>query len=193
MEIKPFNPENIDEVAKMAMEFWGDEDYPDFTRVFCGYLTRYNYYTSELSFQAEDEDGLQAIAFTWMPGDKNDPDPWLHEQLKNVTDEVRGFLKRSVIYMKRTDEELLEKMEPNAAKLSFIISRKPGCGTLLLRHLTEKLRQQGIEWLYLWTDTWCNWQYYPRHGFEQIGQGHLSEFSTEDNDYYYFMYRKRIV
>ena len=193
METRPFNPENIDEVVKITTTVWDFDDSPEFTRVFSNYLVRYNYYSPKYSFQAEDEDGLQAVAFTWMPGEENDAEKWFQEQLVGVNVEVRGYLLRSASYMKRTDEELLTKMEPNSAKLSFFISRKPGCGTLLLHHLTEKLRQQGIKWLYLWTDTWCNWQYYPRHGFERIGQGHLSEFSSEGDEYYYFLYRKRIV
>ena len=82
--------------------------------------------------------------------------------------------------------------QPHAAKLSFFFSRKAGYGALVLEHLVEKLRQQDVEWLYLWSDSWCNWQYYQRHGFEQIGKGLLPEFSSDDEKYYYFLFRKQI-
>ena len=51
----------------------------------------------------------------------------------------------------------------------------------------------GTEWLYLWTDCTCNWEYYPKHGYELIGEGIAPEFSTDAAEYTYRMYRKRIV
>lgn len=95
--------------------------------------------------------------------------------------------------MKRIDAELQSMMEEDSAKLSFFISRKPGYGTAVLDALIEQLRQRGVKWLYLWTDCTCNWQYYPKHGYEQIGQGFAQEFSSADEDYTYRMYRKRII
>jgi len=56
----------------------------------------------------------------------------------------------------------------------------------------KKLKQEGVKWVYLWTDSWCNWQYYPRHDFEQIGKGILPEFSDDNEKYYYYMFRKQI-
>ena len=84
-------------------------------------------------------------------------------------------------------------MVPNSAKLSFFISRKKGCGTPVLNALIERLRSRGVEWLYFWTDCTCNWQYYVKHGFEQIGAGVAPEFSTDKEDYTYYMFRKRIL
>ena len=63
----------------------------------------------------------------------------------------------------------------------------------LNRNSIELLRQRGVEWLYLWTDCTCNWQYYVNHGYEKIGEGVAPEFSTDKEDYTYYMFRKRIL
>ncbi|MCR5039574.1 MAG: GNAT family N-acetyltransferase [Bacteroidales bacterium] len=194
INIAPFQPKRIDEVARMAAEVWGhEENRQAFTDAFCGHLARYSLYSSELALQMEDEIGLQAIAFAWTPGDANKADRWLETHLDGLTPEEADSVRKNVGYLKRTDAQLQAKMEPGSAKLSFFISRKPGLGTPLLERLTAMLRERGYRWLYLWTDSSCNWQYYPRHNFEQIGQGPVPEFCTADNDYQYFLFRKRIV
>ena len=195
MEIGQFNPEQIDEVARMAASIWGKEQGAhgaEVARVFCGHLSRYSLYSSALALQAVDEDGLQAIAFAWMPGDKNDADVWVRNQFATLSEEERNTLLTNETYLKRIDAEILEKMVPNSAKLSFFISRKKGYGTPVLNALIELLKSRGVEWLYLWTDCTCNWQYYVKHGYEQIGAGVAQEFSTDKEDYTYYMFRKRI-
>ena len=39
----------------------------------------------------------------------------------------------------------------------------------------------------------CNWQYYVNHGYEKIGEGVAPEFSTDKEDYTYYMFRKGIL
>ena len=195
MVIKQFTQEGIDLVAKMAAGVWGKEQgahSSEVARIFCQHLTRYSLYSADLAFQAEDEEGLQAIAFAWLPGDTNDAALWLRSQFPNMTKEEQQTLLTNECYLTRTDAELQSKMVPNSAKLSFFISQKPGYGTTVLNALTERLRERGIEWLYLWTDCTCNWQYYPKHGYELIGQGIVPEFSTADEIYNYKFFRKNI-
>ena len=196
MAIKQFTLEGIDLVAKMAAGVWGKEQgahSSEVARIFCQHLTRYSLYSADLAFQAEDEEGLQAIAFAWLPGDTNDAASWLRSQLPNMTNEEQQTLLTNERYLTRTDAELQSKMLPNSAKLSFFISQKPGYGTPVLNALIELLRQRGVEWLYLWTDCTCNWQYYVKHGYEKIGEGVAPEFSTDKEDYTYYMFRKRIL
>lgn len=196
MRITPFRKENIDEVALMAAEVWGKDQgghEKETARLFCRHLSRYSLYSTELALQAEDEEGLQAIAFAWLPGDTNDADAWLQEHLPQMTPQQRHTLLTNEGYLKRTDAELQNLMEADSAKLSFFISRKKGYGTAVLDALIGLLRERGIKWLYLWTDCTCNLEYYPRHGYEEIGRGIVPEFSTDGNDYTYRMFRKRIA
>ena len=122
MAIKQFTLEGIDLVAKMAAGVWGKEQgahSSEVARIFCQHLTRYSLYSADLAFQAEDEEGLQAIAFAWLPGDTNDAASWLRSQLPNMTNEEQQTLLTNERYLTRTDAELQSKMLPNSAKLSF--------------------------------------------------------------------------
>ena len=110
MEIKAFNPEYIPTLAKRVSEIWKFDESPEFTRVFCEYLVRCNYYTPQLSLKIVDEEGLQAIAFGCMPEEKNDAEAWLQEQLKSVSPEVGKYIVRSTNYAKRTEAKLLKLM-----------------------------------------------------------------------------------
>ena len=76
------------------------------------------------------------------------------------------------------------------------------CGASLPRseQITEAARQLGRAiargghtLLYLWTDSSCSWQYYPRHGYEQVGFGRVPEYSTADEEYTYRLFRKNIT
>lgn len=195
MKITTFSYDCIGDVAKIAAGVWGKEQGAHgekVSRIFCEHLSRYSCYSSAFALQAEDEEGIQAVAFAWLPGDTNDAGDWLRQHLDGLTEEEQQVLLRNEQYLKRTDGMLQSKMEGKAAKLSFFISRKPGYGTPILNALIDLLREQGIEWLYLWTDCTCNWQYYVKHGYEQIGQGIAPEFSTDTEDYDFRMFRKRI-
>ena len=192
MEIKAFKPEDISELASCVAETWRVDESPEFTRVFSEYLVRCNYYSPLHSWKVVDEEGLQAIAFGWMPNEENDSDEWLHGQLEGLSPEVRKYILRSSAYTKRIDTELQKMMGPHDAKLSFFFSRKAGFGHFVLGHLVEELKKQGVEWLYLWTDSWCNWQYYSLHGFEQIVKEIIPEFSDDKEAYYYYLFRKKI-
>lgn len=188
MEVKQFTLDNTDVVAAMAARVWGKEQGAHGTEMaslFSQHLTRYSLYSRDLALPTEDKKGLQAIAFAWLPGDMNDAVSWLWSQHPNLTDEEQQTLLSNERYLTRTDAELQSKMLPNSAKLSFYISQKPGYGTLVLNALIERLWERGIEWLYFWTDCTCSWEYYSKHGYEQIGNDSgydelISEINSHD-------------
>jgi len=61
------------------------------------------------------------------------------------------------------------------------------------RQLGRAIARGGHTQLYLWTDSSCSWQYYPRHGYEQVGFGRVPEYSTADEEYTYRLFRKNIT
>ena len=61
------------------------------------------------------------------------------------------------------------------------------------RQLSRAIARGGHTLLYLWTDSSCSWQYYPRHGYEQMGFGRVPEYSTADEEYTYRLFRKNIT
>ena len=46
--------------------------------------------------------------------------------------------------------------------------------------------------MYLWTDTSCNHDYYPNHGFTLATKYRDSHYSTNENDYITYIYWKPI-
>ncbi len=90
MQISHFKAKDIDVVAQMAAASWGEEQgalSPECSRVFTGHLARYSFFSSELSLQACDSQGIQAIAFACLPGEKNDANLWLRDQLPQLSSE----------------------------------------------------------------------------------------------------------
>ena len=61
------------------------------------------------------------------------------------------------------------------------------------RQLGRAIARGGHTRLYLGTDSSCSWQYYPRHGYEQVGFGRVPEYSTADEEYTYRLFRKNIT
>ena len=80
-----------------------------------------------------------------------------------------------------------EQITEAARQLGRAIAR--GGHTLLYRAIARG----GHTLLYLWTDSSCSWQYYPRHGYEQVGFGRVPEYSTADEEYTYRLFRKNIT
>lgn len=193
MSIEPFDQNNIDAVEKMVTAVWGHPDKrPEYDHAFCGHLTRYSYYDPELSFQIADKDGIQGVCWAYVPGESNDADAWLEKVATILTDDERNGAYANVEYLKSTDALIGKLLGPKDVKLSFFIARKKGCGSLLLEHMERVLAQRGYKNLFLWTDTSCNWQFYPKHGFEMVYSEKNELYSTPEKDYRVMFFRKPI-
>jgi len=167
----------------MAAGGWGKEQVAHAAkavRLFCQHLSLY----SPWALPIENDEGLQAIAFAWLPADTNVAGQWLRERFPLITEEQRRTLLTNEGYLMRTDKERQKMILPDSAKHSFFISCKPGYGTPpVLESLFERSRQRGVACLYRWTDCTCNWQYYPKQeigGNEQIFSLFLNADSKGD-------------
>ncbi|GEM_PF-2875885 len=112
----------------MAAGGWGKEQVAHdakAVRLFCQHLSLY----SQWVLPIEDDEGLQAIAFAWLPADTNDTGQWLRERFPLITEEQRRTLLTNEGYLMRTDKARQKMILPDSAKHSFFISRKPGYGT----------------------------------------------------------------
>ena len=191
MQIEPFSPDNLDFVEEMATSVWGSPDNrPEFDHAFCGHLARYNYYDPELSFQILDEEGIQGVCWAWVPGETNDADAWVKSAVTGLTDEECKETYAHVDYLKSIDAAVYKMMGPKDAKISFLITQKRGYGTILLKHVMKVLSEQGFENIYLWTDSSCNWQFYPKHGFELVYEGKSDLYCTPEEDFQVMVFRK---
>ncbi|MBO7641014.1 MAG: GNAT family N-acetyltransferase [Bacteroidales bacterium] len=193
VRIEPFSPDNLDLVEKMVTAVWGSPDHrPEFDHAFCGHLARYNYYDPELSFQIVDEEGIQGVCWAYLPGKTNDAESWVGNAVTGLTDEERKETYAHVDYLKSIDTAVCKMMGPKDVKISFLIAQKKGYGTFLLQHTMKVLSERGFENLYLWTDSSCNWQFYPKHGFEKVHEERCVLYSTPEEDFKFMVFRKRL-
>lgn len=56
----------------------------------------------------------------------------------------------------------------------------------------EQLKSEGWKNLYLWTDYDCNWEWYIKHGFTLIQEDIYEPFSSKDNDYKTYIFKRKL-
>ena len=191
MQIEQFSTDHLDLVEKMVTDVWGyPEHRPEFDHAFCGHLARYNYYNPALSFQIRDEEGIQGVCWACVPGETNDADAWVKSAVTGLTDEERQETYAHVDYLKSIDASVCEMMGPKDVKISFLITQKRGYGIVLLKHVMKVFSERGFENVYIWTDSSCNWQFYPNHGFELVHEERSDLYSTQEEDFKIMVFRK---
>ena len=191
MQIEQFSINNLDLVERMVTDVWGSPEHrPEFDHAFCGHLARYNYYDPALSFQIVDEEGIQGVCWAYVPGETNDADAWVKSAATRLTDEERKETYAHVDYLKSIDAAVCEMMGPKDVKISFLIAQKKGYGAALLKHVMKILSERGFENVYLWTDSSCNWQFYPKLGFELVFEERSDLYSTQEEDFKIMAFRK---
>ena len=195
--IKPFDMKNLPLILDVVVPLWsppvGNEEYKCLNVEF---IIRNNIFENGYSFELLDEsnpnDSFCAAAFFARKGDKNKASEWFIENAERFPPELKKAARYSEAYIRLMDEKTLELMNDDDIKLSLFVSRKPGCGSLILDTLTEKIRLEGWKNLFLWTDIECNWQWYEKHGFELIKEEIYEPFSSEKEAYRTFIYKKRL-
>ena len=90
------------------------------------------------------------------------------------------------------DEKTQTLMNEDDIQLTLYVSRKPGAGSRLLNELCVRLKKSGYKNLFLWTDIECNWEWYINHGYELVEEGTYEQFSSDDEDYKTFIFRKAL-
>ena len=195
MIIEPFNMANIDIVATMLAKMWGKdiargiEHSIEFAREVVLNL----FLDPQLALQACDDDGtMQAVAFARLKDDVNTSMQWIEDFLADKDDVERKHVLETTSYLLRTEHELLNLMSEDSAKFSFLISYKRGYAKALQERLTPMLIDRGARWTYHITDSTCNWQYFDHHGYERVYEELIERFSTPNQPYYCYMYRKRL-
>ncbi len=186
---------NIDIVATMLAKMWGKdiacgiEHSIEFAREVVLNL----FLDPQLALQACDDDGtVQAVAFARMKDDVNTSMQWVEDFLADKDDVERKHVLETTCYLLRTEHELLNLMNEDSAKFSFLISYKRGYAKALQERLTPMLIDRGARWTYHITDSTCSWQYFDHHGYERVYEELIERFSTPNQPYYCYMYRKRL-
>jgi len=194
--LESFNFENFPLIVDVVEHMWcppvGNDE---FKRFDVEYIVRNNLSENNYNFQLVDESAhneILAAAFFARKGDYSIVEEWFSRESLRFPEEWRRACGMSKTYITLMDERTLALMNDEDIKLSFFASRKPGAGSVILDKALEKLRAEGWKNLYLWTDCDCNWEWYIIHGFTLIQEDTYEPFSSKDNDYKTYIFKRQL-
>ena len=198
-KILPFEMNNIPHILEVVVPLWsppvGDADFKRFN---VEYIVRNNIFENDLRYElvdfAENESAGEfcSCAFFTKKGGVCKAFEWYERESKKFPEELRASSKMSRNYIEYMDEKTQALMNEADIQLTLYVSRKPGAGSRLLNELCSHLKSDGYKNLYLWTDIECNWEWYVKHGYELVEEGTYEQFSSDDEDYKTFIFRKAL-
>ena len=194
--LEPFNRDNLPLLVDVVEHMWcppvGNDE---FKRFDVEYIVRNNLSENDYNFQLVEngeKNEILAAAFFARKGDYSIVEEWFSRESLRFTEEWRAACSMSKTYLTMMDERTLALMNDDDIKLSFFVSRKPGAGSQILELTCEQLKSEGWKNLYLWTDCDCNWEWYIRHGFTLIQEDTYEPFSSKDNDYKTYIFKRQL-
>ena len=197
-EIQPFNMKNIPLMLEVVVPMWSSPDWNmDFRRFYVENIIRSNYFENEFHYQLmeREADGTSlfcAMAFFARKSDICKAEDWFNLEAKKFPQDLQRSTQLDKSYIELMDEKTRAFMKDDDIQLTLYISRKKGCGSKLLNELCDRLHAQGWKNLYLWTDCECNWQWYTNHGYELVSTDVYKPFSSEEEDYLTYIFRKKL-
>ena len=213
--IQPFDMNNIPLMLEVVVPMWSSPDWDmDFRRFYVEHIIRSNYFENEYHYQlmekAEGAAGLHeglddelrstpapdefcAMAFFARKSDICKAEDWFNLEAKKFPQDLQRSTKLGKAYIELMDEKTRSFMKDDDIQLTLYISRKKGCGSMLLNELCDRLRAQGWKNLYLWTDCECDWEWYIDHGYELVAKDIYEPFTEQDGeDYLTYIFKKAL-
>ena len=207
-KLMPFNMKNLPLVVDVVLPLWappvGDDEFKRFN---VEYIVRNNISENDYRFELIEDAGTNgtgattvttapdpflAAAFFTRKGDPCAVNRWYEKVSARFSTELRQASNMSRTYLTLMDERTLNLMNDDDIKLSLFVSRKPGAGSRILSQTCKILKAQGWKKLYLWTDCDCNWQWYTKHGFELVKEDSYEPFSSKEEAYKTYIFRKAL-
>ncbi len=175
MKIHRFEEKHLAAAGRIALRLWGDEvpEFPVRLRpLLYEYLAGYYFHEqSPFNFGVSDEQGLRGmlLAAAARPdgGHSHPADGWIEDRLHP---EDRGLFEQYKAYLDGNRAKEIAAARPGEVALLFFASERPGGGRLLMTALEEACIRHGVPSMLLWTDETCDFQYYYKHGFEEVGR-----------------------
>lgn len=199
-KISPFEMKNIPFILDVVVPLWspptGDEAFKRFN---VEYIVRNNIFENDFRYELlesqsdeESKEAFCAAAFFARKGDVCKVHEWYEKESKNFPPELKRASEMSRTYLELMDRKTFNMMKDDDIKLSLYVSRKTGCGSILLNEICRQMKEKGFKNLYLWTDVECNWEWYVKHGYELVEKEIYQPFSSEDEDYWTYIFRKTL-
>lgn len=210
MHVEPFDSKNIPELVRWVTPLWSMMDFDTGTSMMdwdtnmsnkikgrkldldVEFIVRHNIFYNEFAFQLVQEKELQAVAFAARKDEENHALQWLEENSGHLSAKEAESLQRVVVYLEQMDAKTCSFMEKEDIRLSLFASSQRGCGGMILQQLEERLRDAGFKGMYLWTDSDCNHQWYPTHGFTLVEAARNETFSTPDKNFMTYIFKKKL-
>ncbi|WP_187263594.1 GNAT family N-acetyltransferase [Pontibacter beigongshangensis] len=195
MEISKLYNSDLPQVYELAFEAW-KEAYPGqsdaFIRKVSEFIVRKNYYENAYRYKIVEDGIIKAILLGCEKNDTNNALEWVALQKNDLQDSELLTMNNQKDYLVKSDDLLATFLSDNDIKLALFISNVRGYGTKLLNHFMEEAQVKGKDKMYLWTDSSCNHQYYPKQGFEEVLCIDNANASIVEEDYRTLFYCKKI-
>ncbi|MBO7164342.1 MAG: hypothetical protein J6V63_07940 [Spirochaetaceae bacterium] len=210
MNIEPFDPKYIPELVRWVSPLWSMMDWDTGTSMMdwdagvseksankkqdldVEFIVRHNIFYNEFALQLVQGEELQAVAFAAGKEEENHALQWLEANNQNLSANEQESLQQVVDYLEQMDEKTCGCMEQDAVRLTLFASSQRGCGSMILQQLEERLRRAGFKAMYLWTDSDCNHQWYPKHGFTLVESEVNKSFSTPEKNFMTYIFCKKL-
>ena len=198
-KILPFEMKNIPQILEVVVPLWSPPAADDeFRRFNVEYIVRNNIFENDLRYELVDfaENELSgefcSCAFFTKKGGVCKALEWYERESKKFSKDFCVASEMSRTYIEYMDEKTQSLMNKDDIQLTLYVSRKPGAGSRLLNELCARLKNSRYKNLYLWTDIECNWEWYVNHGYELMEEGIYEQFSSDDEDFKTFIFRKAL-
>ena len=188
--LQPFDDKNIPLLVKAVTPSWSMVNWENsFRDVDIEFIIRNGIFYNQFALQLQNENELLAVAFVEKQNETNDALNWLQNNKKELTENEEKGLNLVVQYLQEMDSRVHDFMTKDDVKLSLFISLKSGYGEKIFQKLKILLKKKNYKSLYLWTDSDCNYNWYPKHGFSLVEERPYSQFSTEETDFKTYIFK----
>ena len=195
-QFSSFDMKNLPQIIDTVLPLWKSPERDErFNRVNVEFVVRNNVVENDLTMQMTSQttpDELCAVAFASRKSERSEGESWLSEHSKYACEDDRLCFNAEKDYVQKYDEETLSYMNEDDVKLNLLVSCKKGFGGMILTVFSKVLRGKGFKTMYLWTDTYCCWEWYASHGFELVKEECYEPFCSDDDDWKVYIYKKII-
>ena len=187
------NAKFLNAVIDRVVQLWSPPtDDMAFRRLYVEAIIRQNAADNDMQFQLSENGELCSIALASHLGEHTPWYIWWQEKFDALPEEYRKMFSISREYLSMMDEKTYRYMNKDDVKLSLFVSTKAGWGKPVLEGAMDFFRSKGFKNIYLWTDCECNVDWYVSRGYELVEEGTYEPFSTPEEPYKTFIFRKNL-
>ena len=170
MIVRNFTDNDVEEASKISHLVWGnlyEKESCELQKLIYDFTLEYYYLNNTFSF-ALDENGLKGLVFASLKTDKNGSVENFKTKIKDLSDNDRIIARNLFDYVENSGREVKNAMDEDDLMMGLFISTQKGGGRMLLAKLIETAKERDIKYIYLWTDTTCDFDYYQKNKFTLV-------------------------